>query len=106
MTTDPDRIATAALLLDQLGVTIADLRHTDTPDTGATVPTLVDYLPRVIAAAGPGANRTYGSYWQRMLAAWGDHRLDQITAADIEAMQHRAASTARRRRNARRGRRP
>ena len=104
MPTEPDRIATARLLLDQLGVTIADLRHTDAPDDRATVPTLTEYLPRVIAAAGPGANRTYGSYWQRMLTAWGGRRLDQISATDIEAMQHQAATTARRRRNARRGR--
>ena len=31
-------------------------------------------LPTVIAAAGPGAHRTYGTYWARMDAVWGDRR--------------------------------
>ena len=57
---DPERIATARLLLDQLGVTLDDLNrsNTTTTDQTASVPTLAEYLPHVIAAAGPGANRT------------------------------------------------
>ena len=70
MPADPARIAIARDLLAQLGVTLADLHDAGTP--ASTVPTLADYLPSVIAAAGPGANRTYGSYWSRMAAAWGD----------------------------------
>ena len=42
-----------------------------------------------IAPAGPGANRTYGSYWTRMTPAWGTRPLDQISASDIEARHHR-----------------
>jgi integrase len=96
MSADPDRIATARLLLDQLGVTLDDLNRSNATPTGqaSSTPTLASYLPHVIAAAGPGANRTYGSYWRRMLTAWGDRRLDQITASDIEALQHAAAATA------------
>ena len=86
MPADPTRIAIARDLLTQLGVSLADLHDAETP--GASVPTLADYLPSVIAAAGPGANRTYGSYWSKMAAAWGTRPLDQITASDIEAMQH------------------
>jgi hypothetical protein len=107
MSADPDRIAAAHLLLDQLGVTLDDLHHaadTDSIDLTSSVPTLAGYLPRVIATAGPGANRTYGNYWRGMLAAWGDRRLDQITASDIEALQHAAAATATSRRNSRHGR--
>jgi hypothetical protein len=80
MNADPDRIAVARLLLDQLGVTLDDLNPSDTTPTDQTsnMPTLAGYLPRVIAAAGPGANRTYGNYWRRMLTAWGDRGLDQI----------------------------
>jgi site-specific recombinase XerD len=106
MSADPDRIATARLLLDQLGVTLDDLNRNDATPTGqaSSTPTLASYLPHVIAAAGPGANRTYGNYWRKMLTAWGDRRLDQITASDIEAMQHAAAATARSRRNSRHGR--
>ena len=68
MPADPTRIAIARDLLTQLGVSLADLHDAETP--GASVPTLADYLPSVIAAAGPGANRTYGSYWSKMAAAW------------------------------------
>jgi hypothetical protein len=102
MPADPARIAIARDLLAQLGVTVADLHEAGTP--APTVPTLGDYLPNVIASAGPGANRTYGSYWTRMAAAWGTRPLDQISASDIEAMQHRMAATARSRRNSRHGR--
>ena len=82
MPADPARIAIARDLLTQLGVSLADLHGTETP--ASTVPTLADYLPSVIAAAGPGANRTYGSYWRRMAAAWGTRPLNQIMASDIE----------------------
>jgi len=102
MSADQARIAIARDLLAQLGVTLADLRGDGTP--ASTVPTLADYLPCVIASAGPGANRTYGSYWIRMAAAWGTRPLDQISASDIEALQHRMAATARSRRNSRHGR--
>lgn len=119
MSADPARIAAARLLLDELGVTIDDLQHREDGPRPATsnlavtptstphrtsAPTLAEYLPRVIAAAGSGANRTYASYWQRMANAWGDRRLDQVTATDIEAMRHAAAATARSRRNSRDGR--
>ncbi|HWS37639.1 MAG TPA: site-specific integrase, partial [Actinoplanes sp.] len=67
--------------------------------------TLAEYLPQVIAAAaGPGARRTYGNYWNRMILLWGDRRLDTITATDIEALQREAAATAVSRRNGRGGR--
>ncbi|WP_037069292.1 tyrosine-type recombinase/integrase [Pseudonocardia acaciae] len=106
MSADPGRIAAAHLLLDQLGVTLDDLNRPGTTPQDQTWngPTLAEYLPRVIAAAGPGANRTYGSYWQKMATTWGERRLDQITASDIEAMRHDAAATARSRRNSRHGR--
>jgi site-specific recombinase XerD len=102
MPADPARIAIARDLLTQLGVTLADLQHDKAPTSA--MPTLADYLPRVIAAAGPGANRTYGSYWTRMAAAWGARPLDRSSASDIEAMQHQMAATARSRRNSRHGR--
>jgi integrase len=58
----------------------------------------------VIAAAEPGAGRTYGNYWARMAALWGDRRLDAISATDIEALQREAVATAVSRRNGRGGR--
>ncbi len=102
MAADLARIAAARELLAQLGVTVADLQR-ETHKVPA-VPTVGEYLPRVAAAAGPGAQRTYGSYWVRMAAAWGDRPLDAVAASDIEAMQRRIAATAVSRRNGRGGR--
>jgi integrase len=101
MTPGPDQLTAARLALAELGVTVADLephRHPDRP------PTLGEYLPVVIAAAGTGANRTYGTYWTRMATAWGHRRLDEVLASDIEAMKNTAANTARSRRSSRHGR--
>lgn len=61
---DSQNIAAAQELLAQLGVTVADLRKAERPP----VPTMGEYLPRVMVAAGPGARRTCGSYWSRMAA--------------------------------------
>jgi hypothetical protein len=87
-------------MLAHLGVTLADLQA----DPGPGLPTVGEYLPRVVAAAGPGARRTYGSYWNCMAAAWGERTLDAVAASDIEAMQRQMAATARSRRNSRSGR--
>ena len=87
MPADPARVALAHQVLAQLGVTLVDLQEASDGDggrAGAVVPTIAEYLPRVIAAAGPGAARTYGSYWTRMATTWGDRRVDSITASDIE----------------------
>jgi len=100
MTDDPDRLATARQLLAQLGVTVADLQREQRP----TAPTMAEYLPQVMAAAGPGARRTYGSYWVRMAEAWGDRPLDTIAASDIEVLQHQTVAAARFRRTSRGGR--
>ena len=98
MPADPDRIATARQLLAHLGVTLADLSEDlrQRPD----MPTIADY-PQVLAAAGPGARRTYGTYWSRMAAVYGSRPLDQIAASDIEALQRDMVATARSRRNSR-----
>jgi integrase len=88
-------------MLARLGVSVTDLL--DDQD-GARVPTVAEYLPRVLAAAGPGARRTYGSYWARMAAVWGTRALDEIAASDIEALQRETVASARWRRTARGGR--
>lgn len=66
--TDPARVATAHLLLTQLGVTLADLQHSNIRRPPA--PSMAEYLPWVIAAASPSSNRLYGPYWNRMAIAW------------------------------------
>ncbi len=71
------------------------------PDTPLAVPTLAEYLPRVRAAASPGTCRTY---WDRMANVWGDRRLNDIAASDIEALHRTCTTTAIIRSNARNGR--
>jgi hypothetical protein len=99
MIVDRDRLANARRLLAPLGVRPEDLLGDNTHRT--ELPTWAEYLPQVIAAAGPGANRTY---WTRMATAWGSRALDEVVASDIEAMQHLMTATARSRRNTRSGR--
>jgi amino acid transporter len=65
MPADPARVATARQLPAHLGVTLGDLQA----EPGPHLPTLAEYLPRVVAAAGTCARRTYGTYWNRMAAA-------------------------------------
>src|SRR5438034_5957228 len=100
MSADPARVATARQMLAHLGVTLADLQA----DPGPGLPTLAEYLPQVMAAAGPGARRTYGSYWMRMAQVWGDRPLDTVAASEIEALQHETVAAARFRRTSRGGR--
>ena len=98
MAADPDHVAAARRILDELGVTVADLALTE---GRRLVPTIGDYLPQVRAAAGPGAVRTYGSYWSQMAIAWGDRPLTAITASDVEVLQRRAIADAVPRRSSR-----
>lgn len=86
MAVDPDRIAEARRLLAALGLTPADLQDR------RQVPTLGEYLPRVVAASGPGALKTYRSYWNHLVVAFGTRPLDQISATDIEELEYRVAT--------------
>jgi len=101
MTADPNTIAAARQLLDQLGITSADLEST--PDLFA-VPTLAEYVERAKAAVGSGARRTYGTYWDRMAALWGERLMTDFTATDIEFFKNHSTSKAVARRNSRHGR--
>jgi hypothetical protein len=102
MPADRVRIEVALQVLDQLGVTVADLQG----EAGQRrpVPSMGEYLPLVEAAAGPGARRTYRPYWRHLHEAFGDLALDEITATDIEALQRHLAGSAVARRNGRGGR--
>ena len=101
MTADPATVAAARQLLEQLGITTADLQCAPSI---VEVPTVAEYVRRVKAAAGPGSRRTYGTYWDRMAALWGDRPMTSFAATDIEFLKHETASAARSRRNSRHGR--
>ncbi|QUQ64611.1 tyrosine-type recombinase/integrase [Kutzneria sp. CA-103260] len=98
MPTTPATIAAAQLLLRELGVTPDQLDWIP-----VEAPTIADYLPQVISAAGPGAQRTYGSYWNRILTTCGERHLDEIHTSDIEALMRHAVATRRHRRSDRGG---
>jgi integrase len=74
------------------------------PELEQAIPTLAAFLPIVVAAAGPGARRTYGPYWNRLGTALGDRTLDAIAASDLEALQRQIAASALSRRGSRNGR--
>ncbi|MFR9780539.1 tyrosine-type recombinase/integrase [Micromonospora sp. MS34] len=102
MPADPSCIVNARQMLAHLGLTPADLDAP--PDPSRRMPTLAEYLPRVEAAASPGTRRTYGTYWNRMAAALGHLRLNEVTASDIEALMRQVTAGARTRRTGRQGR--
>ncbi len=98
MSADPDRIAEARRVLAALGVSTADLEQRP------PVPTLDEYLPRIMGAVGPGMLRTYRPYWNRLSVAFGTRRLNTITATEIEDLEYRVAANAAQRSSNRYGR--
>ncbi len=102
MTADPATVAAARQLLQQLGISAADLN--DPPPPVSLPPTVTECVSRATAAAGPGARRTYATYWTRMAALWPTRPITDIAASDIEYLKHQSAASARSRRNSRHGR--
>ncbi len=97
----PVDVETARMVLARLGVSVADLLEDPTPKPHA--PTFSDYLPTVIDAVPAGSRKVYAPYWNRVLAHWGERRLDDITPSDIAALAEHVKRTAVPRRNARGG---
>jgi hypothetical protein len=98
LSTDPKTVQAARLLIAQLGLTPQDLMWVP-----ADIPTFAQYVPKVVAASGPGAARTYGTYWTRITETFGDRRLDEVTATDIEILKRQLVANRRIRRNDRGG---
>lgn len=88
MSTDPETVRAARLMIARLGLTPEDLMWVP-----VDLPTFRDYVPKVVAASGAGARRTYGTYWKRIITAFGDKRLDEVTATDIEALMRHLVDT-------------
>src|SRR6266702_8084243 len=96
MQTLPDRpeLAAARLMLERMGVSPARL----------SAPTFAQYVPVVSAAVSPGTRRVYGSYWKRVVEAWGDRRIDEPAPSEIEQLRTQVQANVVARRNARGGR--
>ncbi|WP_432854890.1 tyrosine-type recombinase/integrase [Amycolatopsis sp. CA-161197] len=108
----PQDLEAARLLLSRLGVDPADLISAGRQEPGsATVgkderpmPTIREWIPVVAGLVSPSTAASYGSYWNKAEAAWGDRAMDTITASEIKALSEVARSTALVRRNSRGGR--
>jgi integrase/recombinase XerC len=98
----PEEIQAARMLLDKMGISPADLLHAsaDSPEA----PIFAEYIPRVSEAVSIGTRRVYGSYWNRVIQAWGPRRITEVTASDISQLAEHAKATVVKRRNARGGR--
>src|SRR6266571_9195171 len=97
-----DEIEAARMLLDKMGISPADLVRAPTDSPGA--PTFADYIPRVSGAVSSGTRRVYGSYWSRVVQAWGSRLITEVTASDISQLAEHVKATVVTRRNARGGR--
>lgn len=105
MTTTPDRVAAldaAKLVLAGMGLSPQDLLAE--PDTRGPAPTFAEYIPIVSAAVTSGTRRVYGSYWNKIIAHWGDRPLDQPTPSDVRALVEHVKANVVPRRNSRGGR--
>lgn len=93
----------AQLLLAKLGLTPADLVDAPT-EQHRDVPTFAEYVPRLTGAVDAGTRRTYLTYWNMVVEAWGPRPLTDVTALEISQLAEHAKTTAVARRNTRGGR--
>jgi integrase/recombinase XerC len=98
----PEEIKAARLLLAKMGIDPADLMRASSDSPG--VPTFADYIPRVSGAVGSGTRRVYGSYWNRVVQAWGPRLITEVTALEISQLAEQVKAMVVRRKNARGGR--
>ena len=99
-----EEVEAARLLLARLGVSPADLLGPAAPRRA--VPTFAAYVPVVAEGVGAGTRRVYGSYWNRIVEAWGERRLDEPTPSDVARLVEHVRTHVVARRNARGGCRP
>ncbi|QYN18810.1 hypothetical protein [Amycolatopsis sp. DSM 110486] len=104
----PQELEAARLLLARLGVDPTDLITTepapDTKENQRPIPTISEWIPVVASLVSPSTAASYGSYWNKAEAQWGDRRMDTITATEIKAISETVRRTALVRRNPRGGR--
>jgi hypothetical protein len=95
-------VEAARLLLDRMGISMADLLDAQPPRPKA--PTFAEYVPVVAAAVSPGTRKAYGSYWDRVVQAWGDRPIDEPRPSEIEQLRSQVQANIVPRRNSRGGR--
>src|SRR5260370_42300849 len=75
----------ARLLLERMGISPVDLL--DVRAARPAAPTFAEYAPVVAAAVSPGTRRAYGPYWNRVVQAWGERRIDETLPSEVEPLR-------------------
>lgn len=92
----------ALVLLAKLGLTPADLiagAELNRP----VVPTFAEFVPQVVAITSAGTLKCYGTYWNRVVEAWGSRALTEPTPMEIEQFGKQIRANRLIRRNGRGG---
>ena len=95
-------IEAARMLLEKMGISPADLLRTSAASPG--VPAFADYIPRVSEAVSAGTRRVYGTYWNRVIRAWGPRPITSVTPLEISQLAEQVKASVVERKNARGGR--
>ena len=95
-------IAAARLLLKKMGIDPADLLQD--PAEPPDIPTFADYIPRVSQAVSEATRRVYGTYWNRIVEAWGPRLITSVSPLEISQLAEDVKANVVARRNARGGR--
>jgi integrase/recombinase XerC len=93
----------AKLLLARLGISPEQLVGASGRTT-SPAPTIRRYLDDVAAAVPPGTRRVYGPYWRRVVEAWGDRLIGEVTPIEIKQLAEHVKTDVVVRRNSRGGR--
>lgn len=91
-----DRRLRARILLEEaraLGVELDDLLDA-AHVSAASLPTVQWYLDSIASTFTPATARTYRPYWRLLVAHLGEHRLAEVTTADLTAVVDAAGTRA------------
>ncbi|GAA4553058.1 tyrosine-type recombinase/integrase [Amycolatopsis samaneae] len=94
-------VAAARLLLEQLGIPVADLLAAHTGRT--PMPTIAEYLPAVRAASTTASTKTREPHWQLLAQEWGNRRINEPTLSELEALANQVQERSQTRPNSRGG---
>jgi len=95
-------VQAARMLLEKMGISPTDLLSA--PAAPQEAPAFADYIPRVSEAVSAGTRRVYGTYWNRVIQAWGPRPVTSVTALEISQLAEQVKASVVERRNARGGR--
>jgi transposase len=95
-------IDAALLVLERTGLSAEDLTAAGSRPR-REVPTFAAYVPVVAGAVSAGTRREYGSYWNKVVAAWGERRLDEPAPSEISLLMAEVKAQVVVRHNGRRG---